>query len=451
MTTLCGRPTRDNAGIYSTHDFTYGDSNYGYVDRCTPMGSCSIQLPNGSSASILTKFNQPVVCNVSVDQNIPQPQPSNANTITTPACSFYGACSWNGNQPAYSYLCQSNWDAPAYTTYKVNCCAGLASTSNACTPEACPAAVDKTDDNGCQTAMADFCTSANWTNNAVTYPPGSGNVIDGELACDTYLKTVPQVGTVGIDSSHPTFNAAQDIIHNAVSQFYTTNEPSSTDPTAQKFIQKAINWCYQYPGTCDDILKNVCSSYTRADLQDNQLLQQTCGCFLPDDEYYLDPSSNITASCDSLCAYPGTIPIGATTNGVFTGGAQVCGGTTCVIDNVTVDMLNSDAGKITFSQMCNQCSLGPCRCIFGNVTVNSINSTYAGAQVADKCGSCFTIGPNDTLTPVDCGSIPVPGGQPVEETGFSDWVAKHAVTIGAILIAIAVALIILLVIFWYIK
>ncbi len=71
--------------------------------------------------------------------------------------------------------------------------------------------------------------------------------------------------------------------------------------------------------------------------------------------------------------------------------------------------------------------------------------------MADKCGSCFTIGPNDTLTPVDCGSIPVPGGQPVEETGFSDWVAKHAVTIGAILIAIADALIILLVIFWYIK
>jgi len=305
--------------------------------------------------------------------------------------------------------------------------------------------------------MKAFCTPNNWISSNVTQ---QGVNIQGEVACDTYVKTVPQ--NIIVEEN---YNSSQAIIRNAIQQYYASGSGNNPKTPTDTFAQKAVGLARQYPGLVDDILTNVCSQYKRSDLTvqpptqfdpNGTNLIQTCGCFLPASEYYIDPQTNV--ACDTLCAYPGTIPKG---NG--SGAALQCGGTTCVINNVSIDLLNSNGGSIDFSQVCGNCqssgtSSGPCRCIFGDNSVSVLGSgSIAGVQVSDKCRECFSMTQNPdgtfALTKVDCDSVPppVPSGNGTSGNLFKDvgkWIADHiaiSICIGVALILVIALIIILIV------
>ena len=427
--TACGRPARDTYSIFATSDGQYGDKNYGYITPCqiTSSGTCS----SGYSA---------------VPNTWCGPLPPGGNQVFSPACSVMAnACvPPNPIDPAINYVCQSNWNSPTYSANMVNCCAGLSSSSDVCAPETCaasdPSSNTGTGASGCHAAMMQFCTPANWINNAVGW---QGLTVQGEVACDTYVKTANS--TVKVDGTN---NSSQAIIRNAIQQYYAPGSGNNPKTPTDAFAQKAVVLARQYPGLVDDILTGVCSQYKRGDLTVQPTTQydpngtnliQTCGCFLPATEYYIDPETNV--ACDTLCAYPGAIPKG---NGQ--GGALQCGGTTCVINNVAVDLLNSNGGSIDFSQVCGNCSpgSGPCRCLFGDNSVSVIgNSSIAGVQVADKCGECFNMVQNPdgtfTLNKVDCGSIQPPSGGGGGGDIFNDawtWIKGHAII--SVIIAVIV-------------
>lgn len=436
MTTACGRPARNNYSVFATQEGQYGDKNYGYITPCETVAQCSsgyTAVPNTWCASATP----------------------GGNPVTSPACSIMQSqcvLGLNPNQvPTQNFVCQSNWSSPAYSANMVNCCSGLASSSDVCAPETCAASDPSTNNpstgaSGCHDTMLAFCTPDNWTSSSVSW---QGLNIPGEVACDTYAKTVNS--EVKVDGQH---TSAQALIRNAIQTFYAPGS-GNTPQTPHPFVQKAIVLARQNPGLVDDILTNVCSQYKRGDLvvgpktptdPNRTNLIQTCGCFLPASEYYTDPQTNV--ACDTLCAYPGAIPKG---NGQ--GAALQCGGTTCVINNVAVDLLNSNGGSIDFSQVCGNCqsngtSSGPCRCLFGDNSVSVIgNGSIAGVQVADKCGECFNMTQNSdgtfSLSKVDCGSIPPPtpsGGGTGIFGDIGKWITEHI----ALTVVIVVVLIVLI-------
>ena len=106
-----------------------------------------------------------------------------------------------------------------------------------------------------------------------------------------------------------------------------------------------------------------------------------CGCYLPD-EYY---SSDQVRSCDTLCSNQNTIQY-------FTSSEQViptqCITNACIIDNITIESINSNVGDITFNQICPFCrGSANCQCIINDVNIITRNSSIGAVTISQNCGS----------------------------------------------------------------
>jgi len=154
-----------------------------------------------------------------------------------------------------------------------------------------------------------------------------------------------------------------------------------------------ISVCQNPPGGCDQVLTSLCNGFTRANLQANSNEATLCGCFLADATYnsYLG-SFGISKSCDPLCQLqsavkPANVPNNCTT--------ETCNQTICVIDDVTISLLNgSTAGNINFDQSCSACAAGSggCTCDINNVSLTLVQSSIKNVNFQQQCGgnvNCF--------------------------------------------------------------
>ena len=167
-------------------------------------------------------------------------------------------------------------------------------------------------------------------------------------------------------------------------------------------------------GVCDSILSDFCSDKTRKDLMNDDTLQILCGCHLKENEKSY-PYSEITGgpSCDPICKYTGTIQ-----NAAY----PTCQSTNCVMDGITVNIVNSNSGDINFSQLCGSCGTsdgapsgtsggapsGSCQCWFSNINVNQINSISGKINLSSNCGKCFITPPGSDgrqRTEVNCSTL----------------------------------------------
>jgi hypothetical protein len=163
------------------------------------------------------------------------------------------------------------------------------------------------------------------------------------------------------------------------------------DPTMNDIIQV----CQNFPGGCDQVLTSLCNGFTRADLQANPNEATLCGCFLSDTTYndYLG-SFDIDKICDPLCQLQSAVKPSNEPNNCTN---QMCNQTICVIDDVTISLLNgSTAGNINFSQICSACSnsSGGCTCDINNVSLTLVQSSVKDVSFNQKCGgpsavNCF--------------------------------------------------------------
>jgi hypothetical protein len=236
-------------------------------------------------------------------------------------------------------------------------------------------------------------------------------------------------------------SAAQTVLLSAVENIRNFGQ---NDEGYAKVVNNLLQACSMGPaaGICDGTLKKICSvnpstgqPYTRQDIFDayNKYLSltsinpndpkavayknifQACGCHLPASQYAEWSNLGINeqnSACDPLCLLPNVV-------GQFVNGAQVpCNQNICIIDNITVDLINSQvSGGINFSSVCGNCSQGNCRCIFSDINVLQNNSTVSGGiNFSQSCGgNCFV--PSSTvsgeLNKVDCAT-----GLPTVGEGF---------------------------------
>ena len=107
-----------------------------------------------------------------------------------------------------------------------------------------------------------------------------------------------------------------------------------------------------------------------------------------------------------MCNRAGTIPIVG-----INGEAINCRQTICLIDDVTLNLVNAQiGGGIEFNQICGNCPGAQCSCIVSNTTIDIENSTIGGnfVPVGEGCGSFLcsqtnpgTTGPNIINVPCD--------------------------------------------------
>jgi hypothetical protein len=258
----------------------------------------------------------------------------------------------------------------------------------------------------------------------------------------------------------------EQVLSTALQVVASTYTPQTQDPVGLPLWSQMIKYCAQYPDACDSILTNSCQYYTR-DQVSNAAAQQAgcptgqpcwqtnfvgaCGCHLPASQYteyqgLIDQKYYNT--CDPLCVLPGTVPKTAD------GQPITCQQTNCILDDITVNVINSEVGDITFSNVCSGCQGGDCLCYFTDINVFAQGSQVGNINFSNNCGGCFIYNPLDPANPqpIDCSS-----GQPITNNGnitpsiaqwFANlltWISTHKTTF--FIIALIIVAIVILTIF----
>jgi len=126
--------------------------------------------------------------------------------------------------------------------------------------------------------------------------------------------------------------------------------------------------CNQIPGLCTNILNDMCANYTSEDLLDNPFLLPWCSCYLPNEQYQKYEVFGINRECTPLCNRNGVIPTVSAT-----GQRNLCQQTVCMIDNTTIDLINTefDGGSININQICASCGR------------SNVNASYKYGNITD--------------------------------------------------------------------
>lgn len=244
----------------------------------------------------------------------------------------------------------------------------------------------------CYPIMESHCTYDNWNEASIT-------------RCDKYMA----------DFSGAPQNAKQGILISALNDWINNHLDGGETPPqeSEPFVEKAANYCAQWPGLCDLYLTQACQKLTSEDLVDNPQLSRLCACFLPDDQYMLP--GIIPVECNGMCGINSHPDV----NGVLRGelnedtgvrNAKLCNQTTCVIDDVTISMIDSTiSGSVDFSQVCGNCPGGSCTCVMNNVTVDAVNALVTGGiDLEQNCKGCSEFVDGKGGQPIGCDGGPPP-------------------------------------------
>lgn len=274
--------------------------------------------------------------------------------------------------------------------------------------------------------------------------------------CYNYVNNV-----IGNSASSEVLNAA---LNNLPSNFnFGSNDATGVQANA---LNNMISLCAA-KGGCDKALQNICANKKYDDVLDaykkyldpnsnpletivNQNIYQACGCHLPPIQYESDGWANlgITETCDPICMIPGVAPQWSSS------GPLQCTQNICIIDNVKIDIINSNAGNITFNEVCGGCGNngGGCRCIFSNISVVESGSAVGDLNFSQNCGgNCQIPDVNNpgNFIPVNCSTgLPSGGGNvPILSTWdlVKKWANDHKFELLVVVIAIIIVIFILLV------
>ena len=163
------------------------------------------------------------------------------------------------------------------------------------------------------------------------------------------------------------------------------------------FENKMLNICRAFPYLCSDILPRICTNVTLDQLQSNPKLQNWCGCWMQKQHYqkYADIYGISEISCTPPCNNGMAIP---QINGEI---PAACTQSSCIFDDITINVIKSQGGSISLSSICNSCNVGNasgnCTCIISDVNINAVNSQLgSGIDLRQDCRAgtkCYKFDP----------------------------------------------------------
>lgn len=363
-----------------------------------------------------------------------------------------GACCMIAMSPGHiNGQITTGWNKAGQSNPQFNNWAFLAYDTYTCSPQS-------TFD--CSTAasnVASECSTFNRDGTYIAWNPNNKNKVPAY--CYNYVNNVVSANN---SASAEVLNAA---LNNLPANFdFGKNDTTGIQANA---LNNIINLC-STKGGCDKSLQNICSNKSYNDVLNayknyldpnstplekliSQNIYQACGCHLPPVQYESDGWSNlgVTETCDPICMIPGVVPQWSSA------GPLQCSQNLCIINDVKIDIINSNAGNITFNEVCGGCGNngGGCRCIFSGINVFQSGSTVGNLNFSQNCaGNCQIPDINNpgNFIPVNC-STGLPSGNtpiPINLTKWElikKWANNNKFELLVIVIAIIIAIIILLV------
>jgi len=216
------------------------------------------------------------------------------------------------------------------------------------------------------------------------------------------------------------------------------DNPSDSQLNFQNLLADVCNLS-ENGGKCSVFWNSQCSSYTRDDTL-NPTVRKFCGCYLPSGQY----SQQTQRTCDPVCSAFGNVKYFPTPTSTS---PEPCASNVCVIDDVTIQIVDSSVGDITFQQLCQNCGVvGQCQCIIEDINIISSNSKVGQLNLQQNCGAslqCFST-VNGTSQPVDCGQYLgtfSAGTVQQQTTTFTTFIAVYGILAIFIFILLVVAFI----------
>lgn len=196
---------------------------------------------------------------------------------------------------------------------------------------------------------------------------------------------------------------SQEYVNNLFNIYQQTNTITDNvnSPEYSPFQNTLLDLCTNptTPGICDQFLNTFCSQYTREDAINSPIIGSFCGCYVPPDPNYLQYTSqppNCTPGpgcvqqpqCDPLCRRSTTVQKADQT----TGEILACSQDVCVIDQVAIDIAQSQVGQgINFTSICPACGVGNtqgCLCIISGVNPSStLGQVGIGDNIEQFCST----------------------------------------------------------------
>ena len=308
--------------------------------------------------------------------------------------------------------CLANYEC----SHNPNACFSDPSTQNTCAPD-----LRNTTSTGCQDVLFQYCTgtlstddpnSTSWLDRWTQNNGGTGscndivlkNIYKNNLPCDFPFLIQPE----GICNLPPIakINAegyfwGQQLISATMKKYTEQGFEIGALPGSpgynpwQNFIYDRM--CCSNPGICQSGLEVACAAKNSQRISFNPEEAKWCGCFLSQgtyEEYSI--KYNVPKECSPTCNRSGTIPI-VGINGMPT----ICRQNICIIDDVTVNLVNSQiGGGINFENFCGNCQGTNCSCIISSTQVDITNSTISGnvVPVLNSCGTFSCTQTNPGLT-----------------------------------------------------
>ncbi len=212
---------------------------------------------------------------------------------------------------------------------------------------------------------------------------------------------------------------AQGEMKTVLSNFFSSQEGIRPVGTAQSFQEYLYRFCSDTPQACETGLTSICSEYSREAASGNPNVVNFCGCHMIPSVYAVYANQYaIGKECDPLCARTSTVPFSNSQ-----GQIQSCQSSICIIDDVTLNLTDTDVGNINFYQACGGCSgSASCRCSISGITITAAEAELGEIDFNQVCTgeiTCYLPNPDNPEGPdirVDCGTEqPVPPSETERE------------------------------------
>lgn len=279
---------------------------------------------------------------------------------------------------------------------------------------ACPPEYRNMSGHGCRDLMYNYCTGEDissgnideltnrWISN-VQIKNSDGQVLIYDKPCYKVLyrnlydipegcAKIPLQGSTSFINTEG-YNYSQKLMNGMISKYLKEGGnlvASEFEESNIRMNDMILNICKTTPGLCQKSLFSYCSKITIQDIERDIKFLPWCGCYMSPEQYskYTE-LYGINRECTPTCNMEGVIPLAFQNNGE----PKRCSQTTCVIDNINIDIINSVGGDINFKQLCSSCGDGNvCNCTITNGNFTSIDAKIGNISISQECSGtskCF--------------------------------------------------------------
>lgn len=241
---------------------------------------------------------------------------------------------------------------------------------------------------GCQTQYLTYCLAGN--------KPGSNPADSGTYTSKWLDSNSPC--RIALDQNYNSSTGqqyAQNLLGGLFNRYFNIDGFQISTPGGANyntFQNTLLMLAREYPNAAAPFLRDkLCPAYSREDLSTSLDKTNFCGCYLPLSQYRSDPNNlGLQIQCDPVCNVATNVPL------VQNGVVQSCTSSFCIIDNVTVNLINSRAGNINLGQVCSSCPNGACQCSIVDVNISASNSKIGNIDLNQACGTqtCYRSNPD---------------------------------------------------------